>query len=99
LNTLRLWLPQLFSSIIKNQQLAENVTTVCELLVTNSNATAKDGSLPTQVDGQVYINAVVVGLTTAAGYLVSGYLIKALGKKWLISEYVVVVEGQGGILA
>lgn len=82
-------MPQLFSSILENQHLTANATTVCELLTTPENLEIETSDCSEhQVNGQVYINAVVIGLATALGYLISGYLIKFFGKKWLISKKV-----------
>lgn len=82
-------MPQLFSSILQNEHLTANATTVCELLVAPENLENLEiepiHCSEHQVNGQVYINSIVIGLATAVGYLISGYLIKAFGKKWLIS--------------
>jgi len=78
-------MPDIFASIIKNQDLAANASTICDILGKNvRNATENDSDHFVAVDGQVYVNSIIIGVATAVGALGAAYLIDILGKNALL---------------
>ncbi|XP_055847645.1 synaptic vesicle glycoprotein 2A-like [Episyrphus balteatus] len=94
LNTIRLWLPQLFTSIeeFKNMQAlhgSEGANDLCAMIdySVNKAATIITGSSDTcevKISDKTYINTIIVGLSGLGGYFVAGGLINALGNKWIL---------------
>uniref|UniRef100_A0A1I8P2T6 Major facilitator superfamily (MFS) profile domain-containing protein n=1 Tax=Stomoxys calcitrans TaxID=35570 RepID=A0A1I8P2T6_STOCA len=85
LNTLRLWLPQLFASLNEYKHLSSESTSMCTVLEYSVNKTelVKD---PTSVCNVIitpasYTNNIVVACAMFIAYLVAGTLINALGTK------------------
>ncbi|KAJ3627118.1 hypothetical protein MTP99_014522 [Tenebrio molitor] len=86
LNTLRLWLPQIFQAI-NDYEYNNNGTSasLCTMLdeIRPSNHTKKcEVNLN---NSSVYINSIIVAVVTIIGYIVAGMLINALGKKKLLN--------------
>ncbi|GLV32006.1 uncharacterized protein CBL_07765 [Carabus blaptoides fortunei] len=88
-NTLRLWLPQLFTTIDEYNQ-AHNYTagaSLCDMLAYKplksnlSLAAAFEECTVTQVDNEVYINSIIVAGWSVVGFFFVGTLINAMGKK------------------
>lgn len=99
-NTLRLWLPQLFTTMDEYNQ-AHNYTgdaTLCEMLDYSPKTTATEDTfinittecIVTEVNDEVYINNTIVPVVSIFGYFLIGALVTKLGKKTLlILQYIV----------
>ncbi|XP_045461406.1 synaptic vesicle glycoprotein 2B-like isoform X2 [Harmonia axyridis] len=86
LNTLRLWLPQLFQAIHDYEYYNNNTSAdLCTMLETirPKNVTATTECV-VNTNLKVYVNAMIVSTVTLFGYIVAGSLINYLGKKKLI---------------
>ncbi|KAJ8919148.1 hypothetical protein NQ315_012134 [Exocentrus adspersus] len=91
MNTLRLWLPQIFQAI-HEYQASHNGTTshLCTMLETlkgktsSSNMTIPVCSVNTDDSFSVYLNSMVNAIVCMVGYAMAGTLINILGKKRLL---------------
>ncbi|XP_044761381.1 synaptic vesicle glycoprotein 2B-like isoform X2 [Coccinella septempunctata] len=86
LNTLRLWLPQLFQAIndyeYYNNGTSADLCTMLETIRPKNVTTSGECVVNTNI--KVYVNAMIVSTVTLLGYIVAGSLINYLGKKKLI---------------
>nr|CAI5835076.1 unnamed protein product [Callosobruchus analis] len=89
LNTLRLWLPQLYQAINDYQYYStSNKTTLCDMLEVFQKHNESKSSSPCEVNmdnSQVYTNSMIVAGVSIVGYIVAGGLINIVGKKKLLS--------------
>ncbi|KAK9879264.1 hypothetical protein WA026_004113 [Henosepilachna vigintioctopunctata] len=87
LNTLRLWIPQLFQAI-NDYEYYNNGTSadLCTMLdvIRPSNETLSKECVVNTNNSQVYINSMIIAAVTVFGYIVAGSLINILGKKRLL---------------
>ncbi|KAL3279281.1 hypothetical protein HHI36_016789, partial [Cryptolaemus montrouzieri] len=87
LNTLRLWLPQLFQAI-NDYQYYHNGTSadLCTMLdvIRPKNVSNSTECFVNTNNTQVYVNSMIVSAATLLGYVVAGSLINFLGKKKLL---------------
>ncbi|XP_026473628.1 synaptic vesicle glycoprotein 2B-like, partial [Ctenocephalides felis] len=89
LNTLRLWLPQMFSMMEEyDANPSKNDTSLCSILGTTLNQTKYtqdvfDVNAPCTVTTEysMYINSTIVGIVSFCGYLIAGALINAVGNR------------------
>ncbi|CAH0554053.1 unnamed protein product [Brassicogethes aeneus] len=97
LNTLRLWLPQLFQAI-NDYQTSHNggTSSLCEMIesLRPSNVTVIEKCEVNLDNFQVYINSMVVAFTNVLGYVVVGTLINILGKKRILNIFAII----GGLM-
>ncbi|XP_064212298.1 synaptic vesicle glycoprotein 2C [Tribolium castaneum] len=86
LNTLRLWLPQIFQAINDYQYYHNGSTTdLCTMI---DQIRPKNQSQNCEVNlnnSSVYINSIIVAVVSIGGYIIAGMLINALGKKRLLN--------------
>lgn len=92
MNTIRLWAPQLFATTIHSETHlngTSSVSSICDLLMSNaSKPTENVGDCGQRVVSEdVYFNSMVTGFVTGIGYLIAGYLVKLMDRKWLLGEY------------
>ncbi|XP_066138213.1 synaptic vesicle glycoprotein 2B-like isoform X2 [Euwallacea fornicatus] len=85
LNTLRLWLPQLFQAINDYEQKHNNSAALCDALaVFKPNKTvvveSKECSVNTN-NYSVYINSMIVSAVTIVAYVIAGGIINKTGKR------------------
>lgn len=86
LNTLRLWLPQLFQAI-NDYEYRHNGTTadICTMIdVIRPKNITTNAKCEVNTNVRVYINTSLIACTTLIGYIVAGYIINILGKKKLL---------------
>ncbi|XP_075156315.1 uncharacterized protein LOC142229627 [Haematobia irritans] len=85
LNTMRLWLPQLFASINEYEHISTQPTSMCAIVEYSVNKTeiVKDSTSDCKViiTPSSYTNNLVVAGTMFIAYLVAGTLINAIGNK------------------
>ncbi|CAG9840030.1 unnamed protein product [Diabrotica balteata] len=90
LNTLRLWLPQIYQAMNDYKFYNNESATLCETLeifqpkTDTFNLTGE----PCEVNSnntEVYTNSMIVATTSIIGYITAGTLINSLGKKKLLS--------------
>lgn len=93
LNTIRLWLPQLFTIIAEYEesvQATESSANLCVMIAHGVNKTAMNtqNSENCQVhfSSAAYMNNVIVSLVGILAYLVAGLLVNILGQKRLMSK-------------
>ncbi|KAI8129156.1 Synaptic vesicle glycoprotein 2A, partial [Lucilia cuprina] len=94
LNTIRLWLPQLFASIAEYEALQTDDTksaTLCTILEYSANKSATtvanytlDCSERINVSMDTYLNNIIVAIVGLVGYCFAGFIIKAMGPKRLL---------------
>ncbi|KAK6617628.1 hypothetical protein RUM44_005216 [Polyplax serrata] len=89
MNTIRLWAPQLFATTIHSEKHlngTSSVSSICDLLMSNaSKPTENVGDCGQRVVSEdVYFNSMVTGFVTGIGYLIAGYLVKLMDRKWLL---------------
>ncbi|XP_063912388.1 synaptic vesicle glycoprotein 2B-like isoform X2 [Zophobas morio] len=86
LNTLRLWLPQIFQAI-NDYQFYNNGTTasLCTMLDQIRPSNKSQVCEVNLNNASVYINSIIVAVITIIGYVLAGILINALGKKRLLN--------------
>ncbi|XP_053964320.1 synaptic vesicle glycoprotein 2B-like isoform X2 [Anastrepha ludens] len=94
LNTIRLWLPQLFASIGEYEALETSKTesaNLCTILEYSVNKTAvvtdfaeKCSERP-EISVDLYINNIIVSITGLVGYCFAGMIVKVLGAKRLLT--------------
>ncbi|VEN47194.1 unnamed protein product [Callosobruchus maculatus] len=89
LNTLRLWLPQLYQAMNDHQYYsASNKTTLCDMLEVFQKQNETKSTSPCEVNmdnSQVYTNSMIVAGVSIVGYIVAGGLINIVGKKKLLN--------------
>ncbi|XP_068910936.1 synaptic vesicle glycoprotein 2B-like isoform X2 [Tenebrio molitor] len=86
LNTLRLWLPQIFQAINDYQYFHnESSAGLCEMLQMIKPATKSDECVVNLNNSSVYINSITVASVSMFSYFFAGYLINILGKKKLMN--------------
>ncbi|KAM7361417.1 uncharacterized protein ACRADG_011793 [Cochliomyia hominivorax] len=95
LNTIRLWLPQLFASIAEYETLhaADNASaTLCTILEYSANKSATtvvnytaDCSGTKNISVDMYLNNIIVAVVGLVGYCFAGFIIKALGPKRMLA--------------
>ncbi|RZB39871.1 Sugar tr and/or MFS 1 domain containing protein [Asbolus verrucosus] len=96
INTLRLWLPQIFQSI-SDYEYYNNGTTasLCTMLeILNSEKDSDEGCY-VNFSASVYLNTMVISMVSMSGYVVAGSLINRLGKKPLLA----ILSVFGGLFA
>ncbi|XP_017471115.1 PREDICTED: synaptic vesicle glycoprotein 2C [Rhagoletis zephyria] len=105
LNTIRLWLPQLFASIGEYEALdtsnkgSANLCTILEYSVNKTSMTNdfKDKcSERPQVSMTLYTNNIIVSATSFVGYCLAGVIVKTLGAKRLLT-FGLLISGFFGI--
>lgn len=83
-NTVRLWLPQIFTIMNDYQALYPNTTaslcTMLGIVKPSANATSTE-CVVNNLSDSVYINAMAVAATCVVGYSITGAAINRLGKK------------------
>lgn len=88
LNTLRLWLPQIFQSISDYELIHENENAnLCEVLsiyTPHSNITMPKECIVDVSNSKVYINSIIVACVTICGYILASTIINSMGKKNVI---------------
>ncbi|KAH8267625.1 hypothetical protein KR018_009315 [Drosophila ironensis] len=107
MNTIRLWLPQLFASMAEFEALhsGEDVdASMCTILEFSVNRTAETAlnyadacAEPKQVSMDMYMNNIIVSATGFVGYFFAGGIIRALGPKRMMT-YGLFLSGTFGIL-
>ncbi|CAH0554052.1 unnamed protein product [Brassicogethes aeneus] len=84
-NTIKIWLPQLFQAINDFQFKYENKSSsLCEMIEMLS---PKHASIPCTVNfknSSVYINSMIVSLVTIGGYLLAAVVINKVGRKKIL---------------
>ncbi|CAH1373070.1 unnamed protein product [Tenebrio molitor] len=97
LNTLRLWLPQIFQAINDFQYFNNGTTSdLCEMLKMIKPSIATDECIVNLNNSSVYINSIIVASVSMFSYFLAGYLINTLGKKKLLN-LVTVISGSFAI--
>jgi VNT family MFS transporter (synaptic vesicle glycoprotein 2) len=97
LNTLRLWLPQIFQAINDFQYFNNGTTSdLCEMLKMIKPSIATDECIVNLNNSSVYINSIIVASVSMFSYFLAGYLINILGKKKLLN-LVTVISGSFAI--
>ncbi|XP_046738742.1 uncharacterized protein LOC124407011 [Diprion similis] len=98
MNTLRLWMPQLFTLMenfnYENRDDNLGPATLCEMLTspeplnaTNSeefNSTIGNACVIAPIHSRVYINSIILAVTTVLGCTLAGSLVNLVGKKNLL---------------
>ncbi|XP_046593937.1 synaptic vesicle glycoprotein 2A isoform X1 [Neodiprion lecontei] len=98
LNTLRLWMPQLFAMMenfdYANYDYSLGNPTLCEIITMKndtdyavnsfSNDTVPNTCIATVVSNKVYINSIIISGTSVIGYTFAGKLVNLIGKKVLM---------------
>ncbi|XP_048512483.1 synaptic vesicle glycoprotein 2B-like isoform X2 [Athalia rosae] len=99
LNTLRLWIPQLFTLIenfdYENRDPNSGMPTLCEMISAPSpvsnvtfsdvvNGTVESTCIASPVPSRVYINSIIIAVTTVMGFTLAGNLVNLIGKKPLL---------------
>lgn len=107
MNTIRLWLPQLFASMAEFEALhsGQDVdASMCTILEFSVNRTAETASNyadacsePKVISMDMYINNIIVSATGFVGYFFAGGIIRALGPKRMMT-YGLFLSGTFGIL-
>ncbi|KAJ3666320.1 hypothetical protein Zmor_001770 [Zophobas morio] len=86
LNSLRLWLPQIFQAITDYQHFNNGSTAdLCRMLEILQPSPTSDGCVVNLDNSPVYINSIIVASVSMCSYFFAGYLINILGKKKLLS--------------
>ncbi|CAG9823281.1 unnamed protein product [Phaedon cochleariae] len=88
LNTLRLWLPQIYKAMYDHQFENDTDASLCEMLeiFQPNNETLNFTNCQVSPDNiQVYTNSMIVAATSIVGYIMAGTLINSIGKKTLLS--------------
>ncbi|XP_037029687.1 synaptic vesicle glycoprotein 2C [Bradysia coprophila] len=107
LNTVRLWLPQLFSMVSDFESmppLDDIDSDLCSMLsysvnksITNVQSIGTNNTcIPNVVNSTTYVNTIIVGCVGLVGYLIAGALINAVGCKNILI-YGLCVSGCCGI--
>ncbi|KRK03385.1 uncharacterized protein Dyak_GE24671, isoform B [Drosophila yakuba] len=96
MNTIRLWLPQLFASMAEYEVLHAGDgldASMCTILEFSVNQTAKTAlnyadacSEPKVISMDMYLNNIIVSATGFVGYFFAGGIIRALGPKRMMSK-------------
>ncbi|EDW38490.1 GL12623 [Drosophila persimilis] len=105
MNTIRLWLPQLFASMAEYEAEFSGATaSMCTILEFSVNKTAETAldyanacSQPKEISMDMYINNIIVSACGFVGYFFAGGLLKALGPKRLMT-YGLYLSGAFGML-
>ncbi|XP_017020359.1 synaptic vesicle glycoprotein 2C [Drosophila kikkawai] len=107
MNTIRLWLPQLFASMAEFEALhaGEGVdASMCTILEFSVNRTAETAlnyadacSEPKVISMDMYINNIIVSATGFVGYFFAGGIIRALGPKRMMT-YGLFLSGTFGLI-
>ncbi|XP_049820151.1 synaptic vesicle glycoprotein 2B [Aethina tumida] len=88
LNTLRLWLPQLFQAIndymYMNNGTTDSLCTMIDVLRPNHASVTTECVVNTN-NYMVYMNSMIVAFTSIWGYIITGSLINILGKKKILN--------------
>ncbi|RZC36126.1 synaptic vesicle glycoprotein 2C [Asbolus verrucosus] len=88
LNTLRLWLPQIFQAMNDYQHFHNESASLCTMIEIFRPSKLKNVTEECVVNldnASVYINSIIVAVVTIVGYILAGILINALGKKRLLN--------------
>ncbi|CAH1996788.1 unnamed protein product [Acanthoscelides obtectus] len=90
LNTLRLWLPQIYQAINDYQyySTSNNSTSLCDMLKVFQTHNEFNSTKPCEVNvqnTQVYTNSMIVAGVSIVGYIAAGGLINIVGKKKLLN--------------
>ncbi|GJQ69487.1 hypothetical protein Trydic_g6593 [Trypoxylus dichotomus] len=83
-NTLRLWLPQIFTAINDYQVLHPNITaSLCAMLgiIKPDDSLNSTECVVNHLSDSIYINAMIVSATAVIGYSIAGIAINRIGKK------------------
>ncbi|XP_018562441.1 synaptic vesicle glycoprotein 2B-like [Anoplophora glabripennis] len=87
LNTLRLWLPQIFQAINDYQYYNNETASLCVMMEVfqpkNMSINATE-CVVNYNNSRVYANSMIVAFTSMVGYITAGTLINTLGKKKLL---------------
>ncbi|XP_060524318.1 uncharacterized protein LOC132700796 [Cylas formicarius] len=86
LNTLRLWLPQLFQAVNDFEQSHNESASLCEMLAVfrpKTRSAQEEGCVVNMNNMSVYVNSIVIAVVSVAGYVLAGLVINKVGKKWL----------------
>ncbi|KAK9879259.1 hypothetical protein WA026_004109 [Henosepilachna vigintioctopunctata] len=87
LNTLRLWIPQLFQAIndyeYYNNGTSAPLCTMLEVMKPKGINATKECVVNTN-NSQVYMNVMIISATSVVGTMAAGYLINILGKKKML---------------
>ncbi|XP_023021415.2 synaptic vesicle 2-related protein [Leptinotarsa decemlineata] len=90
LNTLRLWLPQIYQAMNDYRYYNnDEEATLCEMLeifqLTNDSMNTTKACEVNSNNTEVYIISMIVAITSIFGYITAGTLINSIGKKKLLS--------------
>ncbi|KAJ8977733.1 hypothetical protein NQ317_019408 [Molorchus minor] len=94
LNTLKLWFPQLFQAI-NDYEFTHNGSSsnMCDMLDTLKTKNATSSICAVNLDNSsVYINAIIIGMTSMLVFGIAGTLVNLLGKKGL-TVYMALIAG------
>ncbi|XP_016989964.2 synaptic vesicle glycoprotein 2B [Drosophila rhopaloa] len=107
MNTIRLWLPQLFASMAEYEALHVEdgeAASMCTILEFSVNQTAKtalnyaDACLvPKEISMDMYLNNIIVSATGFVGYFFAGGIIRTLGPKRMMT-YGLFLSGTFGLI-
>ncbi|GAB0086198.1 synaptic vesicle glycoprotein 2B-like [Sergentomyia squamirostris] len=99
LNTLRLWLPEIFNMIAEynkgstNDSSTNHMASLCEIIdgtsgIKGSNLTQLDNIRPVECiskpGGDVYMNTLIVGIVGVIGYFIAGSIVNKVGNRTLL---------------
>ncbi|XP_014097018.3 synaptic vesicle glycoprotein 2B isoform X1 [Bactrocera oleae] len=90
-NSVRLWLPQLFASIVEYKQLYGSTSSMCTILEYNVNRTQliKDEdemkTCDVHINCESYTNNIVVSACTVFGFFLVSFIINKIGNKTLLN--------------
>ncbi|EEZ98360.2 hypothetical protein TcasGA2_TC000817 [Tribolium castaneum] len=86
LNTLRLWLPQIFQAINDYKYYHNDSSAdLCKMLDMIQPASTLGECVVNLNNSSVYINTIIISSVSASSYIFAGYFINILGKKKLMS--------------
>ncbi|KAH8398465.1 hypothetical protein KR215_005769, partial [Drosophila sulfurigaster] len=94
LNTIRLWLPQLFSSMADFEAEFDESAEMCTILEYSINKTAEtltnheNACAEVLVSMDMYINNIIVSACGLVGYFFAGSIIRLVGTKRLLSKFI-----------
>ncbi|XP_046420393.1 synaptic vesicle glycoprotein 2A-like [Neodiprion fabricii] len=99
MNTLRLWMPQLFTMMenfdYENRDASLGAPVLCDIILASNpstvtrddaylNSTVSSTCVVAPVQSRVYINSMIIACTSIIGYMLAGNLVNLVGKKNLL---------------
>ncbi|XP_068910938.1 synaptic vesicle glycoprotein 2B-like isoform X2 [Tenebrio molitor] len=85
IQTLRLWLPQIFQSINDYQHYNNGTADLCSMLKMINPIQSPSSTCSVNFSSSVYINTMIVASISVTGYITIAVLINKVGKKLLIA--------------